>query len=521
MLDQLFAGELYPTGLDFEVQDGYPRAAGTILLIPGRYWHDRIDEINAAVAKYEWLLVMRTSDEEDLFDVSKIAHPNCKVWVQTPRADRDYGEARLFGVGFPPHFNRIPPPCVPRLDVFLSAQNTHPRRAEAFAVLKDDGHSRFIDATEGFTRGIPPNAYRHIMASTKIAPAPSGAFSPDTFRTYEALEAHAVPIVDDVSPAYDSRGYWRRLYPDAPFPILTDYADLPGWIDDQLADYPRNANRIAAWWISQKRRMAGWLREDLTALGAPVAPTGSPITVLVSTSPIKSHPDTGIIDETIASVLAHLPDSEIILMHDGVRPEQEDRRAAYEIYMQRVLWNADHRWRNTLPLIAAEHLHQAECTRRALEHVRTPLILFIEGDTPLTADPIPWNALTATIEAGDANVIRFSHEASILDVHQYLMLDAHPQHVRGVPMTRTIQWSQRPHLASTAFYRNMIDRHFPNAYRDFIEDRVYGRLLADYERDGDMGWLGWRTWLYTPDGNIQRSRHTDGRAGEPKFDGTS
>lgn len=517
MLDQLLCNELWPTGLEFDVQDGYPRTDGAVVLIPGRYWADRTSEISDALARYEWVLAIRTGDEEDTLDISAVTHPNLRWWVQTPRADRDYGDARLIGVGFPPHFNRVPPPTVPRLDVFLSAQNTHARRAEAFAALTDNGTSRYIEATDGFTHGIPVNAYRHIMASTKIAPCPSGAYSPDTFRVYEALEAHAVPIADDISPAYPSAGYWRKLFPDCPFPILTDYSDLPGWIDDVLADYPRNSNRITAWWIAQKRDMARRLREDLTALGAPVNPAGSPITVLVSTSPIRSHPDTHIIDETIASVLAHLPDSEIILMCDGVRPEQEHRRADYETYLQRVLWTADHRWRNTLPLIFDEHLHQAECTRRALEHVRTPLVLFIEQDTPLTADPIPWNALTATIEAGDANVVRFSHEAAILDVHRYLMLDTHPQWVRGVPMTRTIQWSQRPHLASTAFYRDLIDRHFPPGHRDFIEDTIYGRLIAAHERDGDMGWLGWRTWLYTPSGNIKRSYHTDGRAGEAKF----
>lgn len=517
MLDLLLSNDLWPTGLTFDVQDGYPRADGAIIVIPGRYYADRTAEISEALARYEWVLAIRCGDEEDTFDITRVAHSRIKWWVQTPRADRDYDESRLFGVGFPPYFNRIPAPTVPRLDVFLSAQNTHARRAEAFAALKDDGDRRFVEATDGFTRGIPPNAYRHIMASTKVAPCPSGAFSPDTFRAYEALEAHAVPICDDISPAYDSRGYWRKLFPDAPFPIITDYTDLPGYIEDVLADYPRNVNRIAAWWMGQKRAMAAWLREDLAALGAPAQPTGSPITVLVSTSPIRSHPDTAIIDETIASVLHHLPDSEIILMHDGVRPEREDRRADYEAYMQRVLWTADHRWRHTLPLIFDQHLHQAVCTKRALEYVHTPLILFVEHDTPLCDRDIPWQDLADTILAGDANLIRLHHEASILEPHRHLMLDDTPQKVRGVPMMRTIQWSQRPHLASTAFYRELLARWFPADEPNFIEEIMHSRLIAAYQRDGDMGWLGWRTWLYTPDGDIKRSYHTDGRAGEAKF----
>lgn len=242
----------------------------------------------------------------------------------------------------------------------------------------------------------------------------------------------------------------------------------------------------------------------------------SPITVLVTCSPIRSNPSTEILEETIASVRVQLPAAEIILAFDGVRPEQEALRGDYEEHIRRVLWLADHVWGNTLPLINDQHLHQAVATKRAIEHIRTPLMLFVEQDTPLCGD-VPWADLAEVVLAGDANVIRMSHEASLLEPHLHLMLDDAPQKVRGVPMTRTIQWSNRPHLASVAWYRELLDRWFPNDEKDFIEDRVYGRLIAAYERDGDMGWLNWRTWLYTPDGDIKRSFHTDGRAGESKF----
>lgn len=242
------------------------------------------------------------------------------------------------------------------------------------------------------------------------------------------------------------------------------------------------------------------------------------ITVLVTCSPITSHPDTAILEETVASVRERLAGSEIVLAFDGVRPEQEARRADYEEHIRRVLWLADHSWGNTLPLINDRHLHQAVAAKRALEHIQTPLLLFAEHDTPLCGD-IPWSEIAETILAGDANVVKLHHEASILEPHRYLMLDQEPQKVRGVPMSRTIQWSQRPHLASVAWYRGLLDRYFPHDEKNFVEDVVYGRLIAAHKRDGEMGWLsGWRTWIYTPEGNIQRSGHTDGRAGEDKFD---
>lgn len=518
LLDRLLLGELYPHGIDCEFVEPWPDTAGIVLVIPGRYWHDRTDEITTAIARYEWVLAIRTGDEEALLDIAEIEHPNLRWWVQTPRGPRDFPATRYLPLGFPPHFNKLGAmPPAKALDVFLAAQDTHARRSEAFEALAAVDRTKLVEPTSGFTRGLPPIDYTAVMVDTKVAPCPSGAVSPDSFRVYEALEAHVVPIADDVSPVYPSNGYWMALFPDAPFPTLTNYSDLPGYIDDVLTDYPRLANRTAAWWMRQKRRMAGWLQSDVAALGAIIEPVEQPITVLVTCSPIPSHPSTEILQETIDSIRAQLPDAEIVLTFDGVRPEQQHRRGDYELFIQRALWLADHQWGNVLPLIHDEHLHQAVCAKRALDHVQSPLLLFVEHDTPLVGE-IPWNDIADTILAGDANVVRLHHEASILEPHRYLMLDQEPQKVRGVPMSRTVQWSQRPHLASVAWYRDLLDRYFPTDERDFIEDRVYGRLVAAHKRDGEMGWLGWRTWIYTPDGDIKRSYHTDGRAGEDKFD---
>jgi hypothetical protein len=268
MIRRLLDGDLYPHGLKVEHCEGYPpHVDGCILIVPGRYWAEAIPDIEDAISSFRWVLFIRTSDEQDLFDVNQVAGPpNIKFWVQTPRTDRNYGDARLFGVGFPPPFNYVDANVPTKTaDVFLSAQNTHPRRYAAFQALKDH---EGVSPTTGFTRGLPAPAYVAHMTAAKVAPAPSGIFSPDTFRVWEALEAHSVPIADDISPAYESAGFWKKLLPAAPFPTYTDAADLPEIIDQVLEDWPANANQIAAWWCRQKRRYAHWLVEDLTALGA-------------------------------------------------------------------------------------------------------------------------------------------------------------------------------------------------------------------------------------------------------------
>lgn len=236
------------------------------------------------------------------------------------------------------------------------------------------------------------------------------------------------------------------------------------------------------------------------------------ITVMVPISPIVSHPQTFILDETIASVRHHLPDAEILLMFDGVRVENEDRRPVYEEHIRRVLWKADKQWGNTAPFIFDAHRHQVGMLRAVMDEIRTPLLLFVEQDTPLVSEPIDWQACVDIITTGDADVVRLSHEAVIPIEHEHLMLG-----VMG-NFLRTCQFSARPHLASTAYYRRLLADHFSPEACCFVEDVAHGVCQNAYIRDGLAGWYGHRLWIYhPPGGNIKRSYTTDGRAGEPKY----
>jgi hypothetical protein len=142
----------------------------------------------------------------------------------------------------------------------------------------------------------------------------------------------------------------------------------------------------------------------------------------------------------------------------------------------------------------------------------------VEHDTPLVGPDVPWDRMTASILGGIANVIRLSHEASVLQPHAHLMLDSRPQEVAGLPLIRTVQWSQRPHLASTDFYRWMIRTYFGRAARTFIEDSIHGVLEVLWTEYREAGWEQFKLWLYAPEGDMKRSTHTCGRGDEPKFE---
>jgi len=54
------------------------------------------------------------------------------------------------------------------------------------------------------------------------------------------------------------------------------------------------------------------------------------ITAILVTSILPSHPNTHILDETLSSIRAHLPENEIILQIDGLRDERLNRKKDYD-----------------------------------------------------------------------------------------------------------------------------------------------------------------------------------------------
>lgn len=493
-----------------------PGADGAIVVVPGVWAYPDIEAVNHYLNQIARVLVVVSSDEESRFPHEALEHPDMRVWLMYGRCDRGAVD-RWLPIGFPPGTREILaelPEDRPHAWVF-DGQVNHPRRQAMKAATAGLGGSlarevNLWTATHGFAQGRERPEYLRRIAAAKVALCPSGPESPDSFRTWEALEAGTLPLVGaSLDPLW-----WERLCGGGPpFPQVHDWATLPGHLADALAGWPANLNRASAWWQREKLRLHWELTDSLAWLDGTVAQ--DPITVLVSTSPVHSNPDTSLIENTVASVRERLPDAPIVLMMDGVRPEHEDRRAAYEEFTRRVLSIANLQWDRVYPIVSDEWLHQAAMTRRALNVVRSPLVLFVEHDTPLEQD-IPFDQVGAPILAGEIDLLRFHFESEILRCHRHLMLDRKPRVVSGVPLVRTYQWSQRPHLASTAYYREKLAANFGPDARCFIEDVMVGVLERGFLSHGEMGWHRNRVAIYHPEGNIRRSHHTDGRGDHPK-----
>jgi len=240
----------------------------------------------------------------------------------------------------------------------------------------------------------------------------------------------------------------------------------------------------------------------------------SDITVLIPSSPIQLHPDTKIIDECISSVRSQLPDSEIIITVDGIRPEQEYLRKQYTEYTKRLIWKCLHEWDNVMPIIYKEHLHQSGMLNQVINQIKTPLVLYVEHDTPIVPDlKINWQECIDMIYSGEANTIRYHFENVLPKEHEVLMLGTKGHFLK------TYQWSQRPHLTSKNYLEYMLKRSFntDKTRACFIEDIWHGIVYNDYMDKGMLGWFNHRLWIYAPKGGLKRSYNLDGRGEELKY----
>lgn len=540
LLRHLFDGDVWSpvAGYEFEYTDRLPAEGGAVVVFPAGIHRDRYDEINDALAHLDWVLLILTADEGSLFEAKHIHHPNLRLWVMTPRPGYTYPDGtRFLGEGFahgtPAVLAAADHDARPR-GAFFAGQITHSRRRDMAGAL-DGVDGVDVVATPGFAQGMDRDVYLASLAETKVALAPSGPVTADSFRLYEALEAGCLPVADAVCPEWDRVGYWEMVAPGHPFPEVLNWSHAPGIVTNAVNDWPGNANHSFGWWQAHKRSMAYWLVDDLTDLGAPPpADHGHRdlITAIVCTSPIRSHPSTEIVEQTVASIRERLPDVEIIIGIDGINPKAEaewaqlaadagvpdTRRADYEEYTRRLLWLCNHEWHNVLPMVFGAHKHQSGMAVEALKLVHTPYVFYVEGDLPVCGE-IPIDGFLACLEDGTADVIRLTLNTTLEPSHMHLMLDAGEKQVHhGVPMVRTVQWSQQPHMATTNYYRSIMSQRFRDGEATYIEWRMHSVCAGEWHQSGPLAWFRNRLWIYAPDGNMCRVIHLDGRSGETAYE---
>jgi hypothetical protein len=511
MLEDLFSGAMWRFASSSRtfvhrnsLMDVPDTADGIVLVIRASGHIQDAHLFNRDIARFRWVLIFLTGDEDGLFNSLQLNHPNMRLWIQTPRGG--VKASRYLLCGYPTAMPEIRKKMgFPKrsLDWFFSGQVTNDRRMQCATQLRSMPQGELYE-TAGFTQGFPHQEFYERMASAKVIPAPSGPCTPDSFRMVEALELGCIPIVDGQSP--------RHLYPEdlwptvfgsiPPFPIVQNWRDLRGVVAEQVSGWAEKSVVASAWWQDYKRTLVHDLEREILGLqGVAMQPdnVSDLITVVIPTSPIPAHPSTEILEKVIASIRVHLPTAEIIIMCDGIRTGVEHRREQYTEYLQRVLWKCGHEWQSVLPVVFQEHSQQAAMMKKVLPKIRTPLFLFCEHDTTLDDKVIDWTAITKLLMSGEANTVRLYWFAELHPEHLYLMRE------RTGDFVKTIQWSSWPHISRVDFFARMLRQHFITDWPlVMIEKVLYGPVLGN-------PWDEYRTYIYCPQPDGIRFHHLNAR----------
>lgn len=493
--DQTYLSELLE---EFESLD----SDRMVIVVPGAEYHDRVEEVNSIIEPWKKVLVIVTSDEESLFDTDELKHDDMIIYSQYPTDEKSHNVDFWLPIMYTPH---IRPTLLKNgmgeksLDWFFAGQITHESREKLYEELKDLPNGELL-GTEGFTLGFDPELYSTKMQQAKVVPSPWGVAKPEAFRTYEALEAGAVPIPQ-------GRKYHRQILDDSYFTYLEEWDTVKEHIENYAQRYPKLNNLVQSWWLQQKRRIKHRFIKDL---GLNV----SPVTILMSSSPVPTNPDTTVIEKSIKSARRHFPDSEVIIMCDGVRPEQKHLEKNYQEFVRTILWKANLEWDNVTVVAFEEHEHQLGMTRKTLPLIDTELILFMEHDMLLKSRKIEWDKIVPLVQSEYMDTIRFYFDKQLEPAHEYLFTDMRPETINGVRLVKTGQWSQRPHLSKKSYYEWALNEYASKNAYCMIEDAIHGYIADDFVVNG---WGKNKIAIYTPGDDYSFAYHIDGRGDESKF----
>lgn len=219
------------------------------------------------------------------------------------------------------------------------------------------------------------------------------------------------------------------------------------------------------------------------------------ITVVISTSPIPSHPSTQIIDQVCEKIWQQLPGVPIVVLADGVHPEETHLAERYSEYIVRLQQKA-----GVTLYVAPSWGHQSGTLRWALienKFVNTPLILFTDHDRTFTDRPIPWQGLVQTLLDGTFYGVRFNADAGRKDNTEFG--DFAPY---GIPLVRTTQYLNWPTLNRTDYFIEFVDSL--GSAKTFLEiGESDGFLTRNFER--------FPYCFYNPVGGSISSIHLSGR----------
>lgn len=184
------------------------------------------------------------------------------------------------------------------------------------------------------------------------------------------------------------------------------------------------------------------------------------ITVITTTNPIPSMPSVKHIypaQEALFQIPAFALCKKIIVF-DGLQPGWENRRRDYDQYKRNValLCAGDPYFANTQLVFCERWEHLSGAIRRALRYVTTPYVYLHQHDFILKK-PFDLNGVIASMERNpNIKHVKFCFGPRNSRCFPPEIMDTCVHGPSFVPLCRLFIWSDQDHVASTAYYNELV-----------------------------------------------------------------
>ena len=268
-------------------------------------------------------------------------------------------------------------------------------------------------------------------------------------------------------------------------------------------------------------------REDLQAMVERWNNFGTPIkdlTVIISGSYLDSHPEITFIQEVIESLeLTGIPhNTPLILSHDKIKPGAEgaeEKEKAYQEYFKNLEeYVKTSPFKNITISQAPEWGHLARTLKHAVSQVKTKYILVLQHDIHIRREIPVLKMIDLMENHKHIKHLRFNVRKNL---PTFMWWDGYTGGTRqfaeeeydGVKVCVTPAWSDQNHLATKAYYEEMVFPTCTNPDGELIYDFMENRMNGLSHHNSEYG-----TYIYGGWGEPRTSRHSDGRKSSPEPD---
>lgn len=243
------------------------------------------------------------------------------------------------------------------------------------------------------------------------------------------------------------------------------------------------------------------------------------VTIITTTSPIKSNPSTRILEATQKGLydIPSLRDCVNIIVFDGINENDygdrlSDVRQRYNEYKAQVieLKKTNIYFKNTVLLFLDKFHHQGRAVRAAMKLVNTPFVYVHQHDVAIVHQFDVVNLIRTLEENSYVKLIRIANGENCPNyfdgpVDTYVGGNG----IHYIPMIRTFRFADSEHFTTVKYYEDIVfpRDHGPNfaeswmMYPDF--EKSQQEMVAHHDRYG--------TYVYGGIGHPSCLCHLDGR----------